>query len=151
MLVYWHMPMRWHADSTNQEGRLEPEDIGSQLGRRERQIVNAVYRLGRAGVADIRANLPDPPSYSAVRTMLHLLEQKGHLRHERDGMRYVYLPVLKPQKASRLALRHLVSTFFQGSPAAAVEALLELPETKMSPDEKNRLGALIQIARTEGR
>src|SRR5450432_3529489 len=95
------------------------EDAGIQLGRRERQIVEILYRLGKAGVAEVRASLPDPPTYSAVRGMLGLLEEKGHVRHQRDGMRYVYSPVIAPTKARQSALRHLVSTFFDGSSLAA--------------------------------
>src|SRR5579872_7400584 len=97
----------------------------AQLGRRERQIVDAVYRLGRASVAEVRAELDDPPSYSAVRAMLNLLEEKGHLRHVADGLRYVYKPTAARSQVRRSALRHLVQTFFDGSPTSAVAALLE--------------------------
>jgi predicted transcriptional regulator len=97
--------------------------IPQDLGRRERQILETVYRLGRATVSQVRTELPDPPSYSAVRGMLNLLEEKGHLRHEQDGLRYVYLPVVEATKASRSALAHVVRTFFGGSPAEAATAL----------------------------
>jgi BlaI family transcriptional regulator, penicillinase repressor len=127
------------------------EQISNNLGRRERQIVDAVYRLGKASVAQVRAELPDPPSYSAVRAMLNLLEGKGYLKHQRDGLRYVYLPAIAPQKARQSALRHLVSTFFQGSPAAAAAALLELPGAKLSPEDRARLNELIARAEKEGR
>src|SRR5215510_13996511 len=95
------------------------------LGRRERQIVETVYRLGRATVAETLAALPDPPSYSSVRAMLRILEEKGHLRHEVDGPRYVYLPAGAPEKARRSLLRHVVKTFFHGSTELAVAALLD--------------------------
>src|SRR6266478_2556247 len=85
------------------------------LGRRERQIMDVVYRLGRAAVADVMRELPDPPTYSAVRAMLRYLERKGHLRHSRDGARYVYEPTVSHSEAQRTALRHLVRTFFRGS------------------------------------
>src|SRR5579863_10617483 len=127
------------------------EEIGIQLGRRERQIVEALYRLGTASVAEVRANLPDPPSYSAVRGMLSLLEEKGYVRHKRDGMRYVYTPVIAPAKARQSALRQLVSTFFEGSPLAAAAALLEMSEQKISPDERERLLALIARREKEGK
>jgi predicted transcriptional regulator len=127
------------------------EDLRTQLGRRERQIVDAVYRLRKASVAEVRAALPDPPSYSAVRAMLNLLEKKGHVRHERDGIRYRYLPVVTPKKAQRSALRHLVSTFFHGSPVAAATALLEMSGAKISREERERLEALIARAESEGR
>lgn len=91
-------------------------DIGTQLGRRERQIVEVLYRLGKASVAEVLAELPDPPSYSAVRGMLALLEDKGHVRHKREGMRYIYTPPVAPARARRSALRQLVSMFLRGRP-----------------------------------
>jgi BlaI family transcriptional regulator, penicillinase repressor len=126
-------------------------DIRNHLGRRERQIVEAIYRLQKAGVAEVRAVLPDPPSYSSVRAMLNALEQKGYLRHERDGLRYVYLPVMKERRARTLALKHLVATFFRGSPTAAAAALLEMSDNRISPAEKERLRALISKAVREKR
>ncbi len=127
------------------------EEIGIKLGRRERQIVEALYRLGTAGVAEVRENLPDPPSYSAVRGMLSLLEEKGYVRHKRDGMRYVYTPVIAPAKARQSALRQLVSTFFEGSPLAAAAALLEMSNHKLSAEERDHLSALIARREKEGR
>jgi BlaI family transcriptional regulator, penicillinase repressor len=127
------------------------EEIGTQLGRRERQIVEALYRLGTASVADVLANLPDPPSYSAVRGMLSLLEEKGYVRHKRDGMRYVYTPVVAPAKARQSALRQLVSTFFEGSPLAAAAALLEMSDHKLTAEERAQLSALINRREREGR
>jgi BlaI family transcriptional regulator, penicillinase repressor len=127
------------------------KEIQSQLGRRERQIVDAVYRLGKASVAEVLAELPDPPSYSAVRAMLRLLEDKGFLKHKREGMRYVYLPTIAPEKAMRSALRHLVSTFFGGSTTDAAAALLEMSDGKMSREDKERLATLIERVKTEGR
>jgi predicted transcriptional regulator len=126
------------------------EHIGSQLGRRERQLVEALYRLGNATVAEVLANLPDPPSYSAVRAMLGSLEEKGYVRHKRDGMRYVYAPAIAPAKARQSALRQLVSTFFEGSPLAAAAALLEMSDRKFSPEERERLSALIARREKEG-
>src|SRR3954469_10960094 len=98
------------------------------LGRRERQIMDVVYRLERATAAEVLAGLPDPPSYSAVRGMLRLLEEKGFLRHEQDGPRYVYLPTTERDEARRSALAHLLRTFFDGSRESAVAALLDLPD-----------------------
>jgi predicted transcriptional regulator len=126
------------------------EEIGIQLGRRERQIVEALYRLGKASVAEVLADLPDPPSYSAVRGMLTLLEEKGYVRHKRDGMRYVYTPAIAPAKARQSALRQLVSTFFEGSPLAAAAALLEMSDHKLSPEERDHLSALIARREKEG-
>src|SRR5580658_2862008 len=127
------------------------QEIGIRLGRRERQIVEALYRLGTASVAEVRAILPDPPSYSAVREMLSLLESKGFIRHKRDGMRYVYTPVIAPAKARQSALRQLVSTFFEGSPLAAAAALLEMSDHKLSAEERDHLSALIACREKEGR
>jgi BlaI family penicillinase repressor len=123
----------------------------SNLGRRERQIVDVVYRLGRATVAEVRAELPDPPSYSAVRGMLNLLEEKGHLRHVSEGLRYVYLPVVAAEHASRSAMAHVVRTFFAGSAANAATALFELPDRKWTRDELDQLNQLIKKAMKEGR
>lgn len=125
--------------------------LPAELGRRERQIVETVYRLGRATVAQVLAELPDPPSYSAVRGMLNLLEEKGHLRHEQDGLKYVYLPVVAPADASRSAMAHVVHTFFGGSPAEAVTALFDLPDRKLSREELERLSQLVRQAMKEGR
>lgn len=123
----------------------------TEFGRRERQIMDAIYRLGRASVAEVRAELPDPPSYSAVRGMLNLLEAKGHLKHERDGLRYLYCPTVAQDRARRSALRHIVNTFFHGSPGEAAAALLELSEGKLSENERTRLAELIEQAKAEGR
>jgi predicted transcriptional regulator len=126
-------------------------DIHSDLGSRERQIVETVYRLGKATVAEVRAGLQDPPSYSSVRTMLKLLEGKGHLKHEQQGLKYVYLPVVTPRKAQRSALKHLISTFFSGSAVEAAVALLEMKDSSLSDAERQRLNARIAGAEKEGR
>jgi predicted transcriptional regulator len=123
----------------------------AELGRRERQILETVYRLGTATVTQVRAELPEPPSYSAVRGMLNLLEEKGHLRHQRDGLRYVYRPVVAPGEASRRALAHVVRTFFGGSPADAATALFQLPDARLSKEELGQLSALVRKAMKEGR
>src|SRR3954466_5861557 len=110
-----------------------------RLGRRERQIMDAVYPRGRATAADVLGDLPDPPTYSAVRGMLRLLEDKGHLRHEQDGLRYVYLPTAGQAQAQNSALRHMVQTFFGGSASAAAATLLGLPDAKLSNADITRL------------
>jgi len=124
--------------------------LTSQLSRRERQIMDVVYRMGKATAADVLAEMPDPPSYSAVRAMLRLLEEKGHVRHEQDGPRYVFLPTVNRDKARRSAMRHLVRTFFDGSTEDAVAALLQ-NDDGMGEDELNRLSRLIDAAKKEGR
>jgi len=123
----------------------------TQLSRRERQIMDVVYRLGKASVTDVLERLPDPPSYSAVRALMRILEEKGHLSHEQDGPRYVYLPTVPRDAAQASALSHLVRTFFGGSAEAAVAALLDLPEHGMSEGELTRLSRLIDDARGQGR
>jgi predicted transcriptional regulator len=131
--------------------RTPSPPLSPDLGRRERQILDVVYRLGRATVAEVRAELPDPPTYSAVRGMLNLLRDKGHLTHVADGLRYVYLPVVDPSEARRSALAHVVRTFFAGSHADAASALLDLPDRKASREELARLSRLVQQAMKEGR
>jgi predicted transcriptional regulator len=123
----------------------------ADLGRRERQIVEVVYRLGRATVSEVLAELPDPPSYSAVRAMLRILESKGHLKHRQEGQRYVYLPALRRDQARRSALHHLVRTFFDGSAERALAALLEDADTRLTPEDLERLSRLIHKARKQGR
>lgn len=125
--------------------------LHSDLGRRERQIVEVVYRLGRASVNDVLDNLPDPPSYSSVRAMLRILESKGHLKHEQEGPRYVYLPAVRGDRASRSALDHLVRTFFGGSTSRALAALLEDRDARLSDEDIERLSKLIQKTRKQGR
>ena len=121
----------------------------TQLSRRERQIMEIVYELGRATAADVRERMPDPPSYSAVRAMLRILEDKGHIRHEQDGPRYVFLPTVPREEASETALRRLVRTFFAGSPEGAMAALLDLGGDQLDEEALERLADLIEEARRE--
>jgi predicted transcriptional regulator len=120
-----------------------------QLSRRERQIMDIVYARGQATAAEVTAAMPDPPSYSAVRALLRILEQKGHLRHQQDGPRYVFVPTVSRDRARRSALRNLVRTFFDGSPAQAAAALID--QSQMSDEDFQRLAAAIDKARKEGR
>ncbi len=117
------------------------------MSRRERQIMDIVYRRGRATAAEVLDDLPDPPTYSAVRAALRLLEEKGTLKHEMDGKRYVYLPTTPRKQARTTALKHLVRTFFNGSPEQVVNALIE--ESRPSAEELDRLAELIEQARKE--
>jgi predicted transcriptional regulator len=121
------------------------------LGRRERQLVETVYRLGRAAVGEVRDALPDPPSYSAVRAMLGKLVKKGVLRQQQDGPRYVYLPAVSHEQATRTALKHLLNTFFDGSAADAVAALLRMSDAQLAPDVLERLTQHVRRARHDGR
>jgi predicted transcriptional regulator len=111
--------------------------------------MDVLYQRGRATAADVLRYLPDPPSYSAVRAMLRVLETKGHIRHEQDGARYVFLPTMTRDKAKRSAIRHLVQTFFEGSPEQAVATLLDVTSSSLSDDELDRLEKLIQKAKGE--
>jgi predicted transcriptional regulator len=119
------------------------------LSRRERQIMDVIYRQGQATAGEVLDQLPDPPSYSAVRAMLRVLEEKGHLRHEQEGPRYVYVPTVNRERARRSALRHLVQTFFDGSTEQVVAALLEGADAKLSDAELDRLSRLIDQAKQE--
>ena len=121
------------------------------LSRRERQIMDVVYRLGSATVSEVLADLPDPPSYSAVRATMRLLEERGHLKHKQDGPRYVYFPTQSRAKARRSALRHLLQTFFDGSAEHAVAALLDMSAQELSDEELDRLTRLIEDVRKQGR
>jgi predicted transcriptional regulator len=113
--------------------------------------MDVIYRRGRATVAEVRDGLGDPPSYSAVRTLLGLLEKKGHLRHEQEGARYVYLPTVERDRARRSALRHVIRTFFDGSEERAVAALLDMSDARMSDETLRRLERLLDEARRQGR
>lgn len=113
--------------------------------------MDAVYRRGKASVSEVRAELPDPPSYSAVRAMLGFLEDKGYLRHEQEGLKYVYLPVQDAKQVRESALKHLVKTFFGDSPEQAVAALLEMEDTRLSNNDKQQLAQIIRKAQKEGR
>jgi predicted transcriptional regulator len=116
------------------------------LSRRERQIMDVLFKQGKATAAEIQAGMPDPPSYSAVRAMLRTLEEKGHIRHRADGPRYVFTPTIARDRAKRSALRHLVDTFFGGSVELAVAALLDGDARKLSAEELARLEALVRNA-----
>ncbi|HWX18697.1 MAG TPA: BlaI/MecI/CopY family transcriptional regulator [Candidatus Binatia bacterium] len=121
------------------------------LSRRERQIMDVLHARGEATAAEVLAALPEPPGYSAVRALLRILENKGHLKHRREGARYVFVPRTPPEKARRSALNRVVSTFFQGSVTQAMAALLEAADTELSEGELNQLQQMIKEARKEGR
>ena len=122
---------------------------GETLSRRERQILDILYAKGSATAADVREALPDPPSYSSVRALLRILEEKGHARHESRGTRYLYQPLVPRESARNSALTRIVKTFFEGSAAQAAAALVD--SGSLSEDELTRLSALIERTRKEGR
>lgn len=119
------------------------------LTKRERQIMDVLYRLGRATAAEVMDRLEGAPTYSTVRTQLRVLERKGHVRHEEEGLRYVYLPRVPRHSARRSALKHLVDTFFEGSTTKAVAALLGGEASRLSDEELERIEELVKNARIE--
>ncbi|PHQ35973.1 MULTISPECIES: BlaI/MecI/CopY family transcriptional regulator [Rhodopirellula] len=121
-----------------------------KLGARERQILDAVYHFGRASVSDVRSRLNDPPSYSSVRTMMGILETKGFLRRDREGVRHLYSATRSREKAGRSALTHLMSTFFEGSPSKMLAALLDDSSCRLSDEELADLQRSIDQARKQG-
>jgi BlaI family transcriptional regulator, penicillinase repressor len=123
----------------------------SGLGARERQILEAIYQLEEASVAEVLANLADPPSYSAVRTMIRVLEQKGLLRHRQMGTKYVYRPTRSRESAARSALAHVMQTFFGGSATDSMAAILDDSATRLTENDLQRLEQLIDQARREGK
>jgi BlaI family penicillinase repressor len=121
------------------------------LSRRERQIMDILYRLGSATAAEVKENISDAPSYSAVRALLRILEEKGHIKHAYDGPRYVYAPVVSRPVAQKSALKQIVKTFFDGSTSNAVAALLDMSAKDLSDGELERLAAIVEQAKREGR
>lgn len=121
------------------------------LSRRERQIMDVMFAKGQASAADIQQALPDPPSYSTVRTQLRVLEDKGLLTHIEQGPRYLYTPTITAENAKVSALKHLMTTFFNNSPDSVVSALLDLPDTDLSDEDFERLTRIIDQARREGK
>lgn len=127
------------------------QPLHAALSRRERQIMDILYRRGRGTAAEVKDELPGTPSYSTVRTQLRVLESKGHVRHEEEALRYVYVPAVPRRAASRSALRHLVDTFFDGSTERTVAALLGPGGASVSAEELERIADLVDRARKEGR
>jgi len=127
------------------------KSLEQNLSRRERQIMDVLHSRREATAAEVLEALPDPPGYSAVRALLRILEEKGHTRHRRQGARYVYLPRVSSETASRSALKRVVSIFFKGSIAQTVSALLETADTQLSDQEFNELQRMIKQTRKEGR
>ena len=130
---------------------LQKQHKHQALSRRERQIMDVLYQRGRASAAEIHQSLPDPPSYSAVRAKLRVLEDKGHIKHQEEALRYVYMPTLAPDRARRSALRHVVDTFFHGSVEQVVAALIDHSAVNVSKEELDRMSVMIDKAREEGR
>jgi BlaI family transcriptional regulator, penicillinase repressor len=121
------------------------------MSRRERQIMEILYRRGQASVSEVRAAMDDAPSYSAVRAMLRVLKDKGHVKHQPEGLKYMYRPVVNRDKAKRSALRSLVDTFFNDRPDEVVAALLDVSSRRLTAEELDRMAAMIDEARREGK
>jgi len=128
-------------------GNMEEGKSFDRLSMRERQIMDAVYRFGRATAAEIRKSLPDPPSYSATRALLGILEDKGFLKHEKQGRRYIYIPIVSREDAGRSAVSHLVHTFFNGSVESAIASLVRESDVKLTEEELRRIEDLIREKR----
>lgn len=121
------------------------------LSRRERQIMEILYRHGKVSVAQVMEAMEDAPGYSAVRAMMRVLEEKGHVRHQAEGLKYVYLPVVAREKAKRSAVKHLLDTFFSEAPEQVVAALLDVSSHRLTTEELDRMAAMIEKARKEGK
>ena len=120
------------------------------LSRRERQILEILYLRGRASAAEVKSAMADAPSYSAVRAMLRILEEKGHVKHQSEGLKYMYVPVVGPERAKRSAMKHLLETFFHDQPEQAVATLLDISSRRLTPEELDRMAGMIEKARREG-
>jgi predicted transcriptional regulator len=121
------------------------------LSRRERQIMEILYQRGKASASEVREAMEGAPGYSAVRAMLRVLEEKGHVRHIEEGLRYVYVPTVAREKAKRAAVKHVMDTFFNGSPEQIVAALLDISSTELTREELDRMSEMIEKAKREGR
>src|ERR1051325_9809248 len=121
------------------------------LSRRERQIMDILYQYGKASASEVRELMEGAPGYSAVRAMLRVLEEKGHVKHEAEGLKYVYVPTVARDKAKRSAVKHLLDTFFNGSPEQIVAALLDVSSPDLTREELDRMAEMIDKARKEGR
>ena len=130
---------------------MRKKPVNQPLGHRERQIMDAVFRLREASVNDVLAEIPDPPSYSAIRKMINVLEEKGLLVHRRDGTKYIYRPTTSKQTASRSAVKHLLSTFFSGTATDAVNTILDVSSANMTDEDFDHLRQMIDNARNRGK
>src|SRR5580700_9060547 len=131
--------------------RLRKQEKSGGLSRRERQIMDALYRLGKASAAEIREALADPPTYTAVRTHLGILQEKGHIKFESDGTRYIYEPVVPREEMAKSVIEGVLQTFFGGSIERVVSTLLDSEESKVTPEQLDRLREIIEQASREGR
>src|SRR5437764_1361181 len=143
MLIFQH--------GAKKSAEAEPVSALGGLSRRERQIMEILYQRGKASASDVREAMEDAPGYSAVRAMLRVLEEKGHVKHQAEGLKYVYVPVVARDKAKRSAVKHVLDTFFGGSPEQIVAALLDVSAARLTPEELDRMSELIEKAKREGK
>ncbi|HUB78629.1 MAG TPA: BlaI/MecI/CopY family transcriptional regulator [Bryobacteraceae bacterium] len=122
---------------------------GTGLSRRERQIMDILYQRGKLPAAAVREAMPDAPSYSAVRAMLRVLEEKGHVKHQEEGLKYVYVPTVARDKAKRSAVKHLLDTFFADSPSQVVAALLDVSAPRLTREDLDRMSEMIERVKNE--
>src|SRR5581483_1110821 len=130
---------------------LKDQHLAAGLSRRERQIMDILYQQGKASASEVREAMPDAPSYSAVRAMLRVLEDKGHVKHQAEGLKYVYVPTVARDKAKRSAVKHLMDTFFKESPEQVVAALLDVSSTRLTREDLDRMSEMIEKAKREGK
>lgn len=121
------------------------------LSRREREIMDILYQRGKSSASEVREAMAEAPSYSAVRAMLRILEEKGHVKHQAEGLKYVYLPTVTADRAKRSAVKHLLETFFKDSPEQIVAALLDVSTTRLTREELDRMAEMIEQAKKEGK
>src|SRR5687767_5340740 len=136
--------------ASHPQGACMADHFGQELSRRERQIMEIIFRRGQASAAEVLDDMADPPSKTAIRTLLRILEEKGHLKHKIDGQRYVYLPKAPRDRTARSAFRRVLYTFFEGSLSKAVASFLGDEAADLSPEELNQLADLIREARQKG-
>ena len=150
-LKFWHKLLDSGSFLCQYFGMRAKKAKNKDLSRRERQIMDALYKLGKASAAQIRGSLAVPPSYTAVRTHLTILEERGHVKHETDGTRYIYEPVVERDLMGGRAIRNVLQTFFDNSVERAVAALISREESQISSEQLERLAGIIERARKEGR
>jgi BlaI family transcriptional regulator, penicillinase repressor len=128
-----------------------PKPVSAGLSRRERQIMDVIYQRGQATAAEVMRGIPDPPGYSAVRTLLRVLEEKGHVKHHAEELKYVYIPTVNRDKVKRSAVKHLLETFFSDSPQQIVAALLDVSSERLTRNELDQMAKMIEKAKREGK
>ncbi|HLO98545.1 MAG TPA: BlaI/MecI/CopY family transcriptional regulator [Fimbriimonas sp.] len=149
-MMFSKVPIIWHLEKSRDQ-QMKKQDPHSDLSRRERQIMDALYRLGQAPASEIRDAMPDPPSNTAVRTMLTILQEKGHVSFKKDGAKYIYMPTVSRDEVAKDTIDRVVKNFFGGSVERVVSTLLNSKETDLTHEQIEGLKAIIDKARKEGK